>query len=709
MKFQDEIEWMGRRRSSRIIALEEKKLKERERKLALALERKNKSMNHDKQKGKATIEVQDDLRDFSEHEEGSTKKGHKSKEFYQLISSIKELERHSENVSTSGSNDSSLNGVSLKNILQIIIDFLQREDPNELLAQPISFDVVENYYEIVKQPMDFGTIRAKIHESLYTNLEQFKRDVFLMLSNATDVYPTTSKYHQVAENISRDAKCVFEALAEPQNFDSELSLDKTCPTRKPQNGKLGTSRRVSPKVASMETRSSFNLHLKTNSIKYKESLLRFVQDLGPTAKRVAAKKLEALRDQQLCNVDTPTPQTQPTVLNAQTLALAIPFLNRSLTTIPGSAAQGNKIFNNNNVGGVNIKDVPYQGNKTNTNDSWNAYVATLLSNRFLNNDKGESSSGRIENFNTLSPRVYPTTSVISGPSISLPESSSLVPQSRIRNFMSSMPSNNLSQISHAHKPRPEDIINLSDLSLVSQQRPENFISYMPSNNLSQISHAHKPRPEDIINLSDLSLVSQQRPENFISYMPSNNLKQISLTQEPNNLSQFSRAHEPRPEDIINLSDLSLVSKARPENFVSCMPCNNLKQFSLAREPRPEDFVNLSDLSLVSQPRPRDSMYAMPSNNSIDPSLMPRPWQANSMYCLNSTSVSPLPLPNQGMSVSSTSDSSSMNHSTSTMLHGIHDQVLHNATPYTPFDMQVQNQYSSYFQLDETSGGWRQRL
>jgi len=51
------------------------------------------------------------------------------------------------------------------------------------------------------------------------------------------------------------------------------------------------------------------LQLNTNSIKYKESLLRFVEDLGPTAKRVAAKKLEALRDQQLCNVDSPTPQT----------------------------------------------------------------------------------------------------------------------------------------------------------------------------------------------------------------------------------------------------------------------------------------------------------------------------------------------------------------------------------------------------------------
>ena len=351
------------------------------------------------------------------------------------------------------------------------------------------------------------------------------------------------------------------------------------------------------------------LQLNTNSIKYKESLLRFVEDLGPTAKRVAAKKLEALRDQQLCNVDTPTPQTQPTVLNAQTLALAIPFLNRSLT-IPSSATQGNRIFNNNNVGKINIRDGPYQGNKTYTNDSWNAYVATLLSNRFFNNDKGDSSSGRVESSNNLFPYVYPA-HVISRPSMNLPES-----------------------------------------SIASQSRPRNLMSSMPSNNLSQFSLAREPRQEDIVNLSDLSLVSQQRPENFISYMPSNNLKQISLTQEPNNLSQFSRAHEPRPEDIINLSDLSLVSKARPENFVSCMPCNNLKQFSLAREPRPEDFVNLSDLSLVSQPRPRDSMYAMPSNNSIDPSLMPRPWQANSMYCLNSTSVSPLPLPNQGMSVSS---------------------------------------------------------
>jgi bromodomain-containing protein 7/9 len=33
---------------------------------------------------------------------------------------------------------------------------------------------VENYRIIVKEPMDFGTIRAEVHEGMYTSLEQFK-------------------------------------------------------------------------------------------------------------------------------------------------------------------------------------------------------------------------------------------------------------------------------------------------------------------------------------------------------------------------------------------------------------------------------------------------------------------------------------------------------------------------------------------------------
>jgi hypothetical protein len=36
------------------------------------------------------------------------------------------------------------------------------------------FSKVEGYYRIIKEPMDFGTMRAKLQEGMYTTLEQFE-------------------------------------------------------------------------------------------------------------------------------------------------------------------------------------------------------------------------------------------------------------------------------------------------------------------------------------------------------------------------------------------------------------------------------------------------------------------------------------------------------------------------------------------------------
>lgn len=93
VKFEDEIlEFTERRRSSRIIALEEKKQKEKERKLALALAKRNNLANQidntNKEKGKAKIDAGDYLDD---EKHGLTKKGFNSRAFEQLISSIKVL------------------------------------------------------------------------------------------------------------------------------------------------------------------------------------------------------------------------------------------------------------------------------------------------------------------------------------------------------------------------------------------------------------------------------------------------------------------------------------------------------------------------------------------------------------------------------------------------------------------------------------------
>lgn len=55
-----------------------------------------------------------------------------------------------------------------------VIDELPR-----LFLTHLCFYQVEDYYKIVEEPMDFGTMRAKLHEGLYTNFEQFKVSSFL--------------------------------------------------------------------------------------------------------------------------------------------------------------------------------------------------------------------------------------------------------------------------------------------------------------------------------------------------------------------------------------------------------------------------------------------------------------------------------------------------------------------------------------------------
>lgn len=38
----------------------------------------------------------------------------------------------------------------------------------------LCFFKVGDYHKIIKEPMDFGTMRAKLHEGMYATFEQFE-------------------------------------------------------------------------------------------------------------------------------------------------------------------------------------------------------------------------------------------------------------------------------------------------------------------------------------------------------------------------------------------------------------------------------------------------------------------------------------------------------------------------------------------------------
>ncbi|CAA0830606.1 DNA-binding bromodomain-containing protein [Striga hermonthica] len=239
-----------------------------------------------------------------------------------------------------------------KPALELVLDTLQRRDNYEIFAEPVDPDEVEDYYEIIKEPMDFGTMRAKLHEGMYKSLEQFEHDLFLIPENAMHFNSSATVYFKQARVLHELAKKVFDALkADPKSFVSKFSGTRRRSMRKalmnrsndkktclkdtkthrnvfskcnsnrnynpsvishPSNNKEGRDGRLAESaILSFKPRqthdcgsssSLYNLlqHNSTPSLvmmrnggeySYKDSLMSFVKDLGPTAQMVAKRKL----------------------------------------------------------------------------------------------------------------------------------------------------------------------------------------------------------------------------------------------------------------------------------------------------------------------------------------------------------------------------------------------------------------------------------
>ncbi|GMJ01601.1 hypothetical protein HRI_003829300 [Hibiscus trionum] len=208
-----------------------------------------------------------------------------------------------------------------KRILEHILDILQRRDSHEIFAEPVDPEEVEDYYEIIKEPMDFGTMRAKLHEGMYTSLQQFEHDVYLIPQNAMHFNSPTTVYFRQARAIHELATKVFSCLkTEPEKFEFEFPDTKRRSSRRLMCEGRGPSTNLRPNQSSPNHRKSVTggsgevdrrctytpwtcenasthseplipVNLNGQDMCYRESLMLFVKDLGPTAQMVANRKL----------------------------------------------------------------------------------------------------------------------------------------------------------------------------------------------------------------------------------------------------------------------------------------------------------------------------------------------------------------------------------------------------------------------------------
>lgn len=124
--------------------------------------------------------------------------------------------------------------VPAKKLLKGILDRLQKKDKFGVFAEPVDKNEVPNYYDIIKDPMDFGTMRNRISSGHYISIDLFQKDIFLICDNAMNYNGKGTVYFRHARSIKDIAERILEDLKV-----SGLSMEMDEPMTKQKNGASG--------------------------------------------------------------------------------------------------------------------------------------------------------------------------------------------------------------------------------------------------------------------------------------------------------------------------------------------------------------------------------------------------------------------------------------------------------------------------------------
>ncbi|PWN36145.1 uncharacterized protein FA14DRAFT_146358, partial [Meira miltonrushii] len=97
-------------------------------------------------------------------------------------------------------------------LLRAALERIAAIDRSSLFLNPVSTQIVPDYYDVIKHPMDWTTISHKLDAYAYTDVQQFKNDVVLVLENAMLYNKIDTPYHRTAARILHVAGQIFVDL-----------------------------------------------------------------------------------------------------------------------------------------------------------------------------------------------------------------------------------------------------------------------------------------------------------------------------------------------------------------------------------------------------------------------------------------------------------------------------------------------------------------
>ncbi|KAF8884661.1 hypothetical protein BD779DRAFT_769027 [Infundibulicybe gibba] len=89
----------------------------------------------------------------------------------------------------------------LKEVLMKLITQIKKKDDYAFFLHPVDPVQVPGYSDVVKRPMDFGTMTTKVTRGRYRSLEDFAADFRLVIANAKSFNPPGTIYYTEADRI----------------------------------------------------------------------------------------------------------------------------------------------------------------------------------------------------------------------------------------------------------------------------------------------------------------------------------------------------------------------------------------------------------------------------------------------------------------------------------------------------------------------------
>jgi len=123
-----------------------------------------------------------------------------------------------------------------------ILKGMQDDDNSEAFREPVDWEAYElfDYPEIIKEPMDLGTIEDKLNQGKYQNPDSFAYDVRLVWKNAMQYNRADSDIYRTAHNFSK----TFEKKYTKLKKKMQKNISKSRKRRKTGNADAAEPRTV---------------------------------------------------------------------------------------------------------------------------------------------------------------------------------------------------------------------------------------------------------------------------------------------------------------------------------------------------------------------------------------------------------------------------------------------------------------------------------